>query len=481
MELNQATLLAIEREACRRSLATFIRRAWHVLEPGQKYIHGWHVDAICEHLEAVTRGEIHRLLINIPPGTMKSTITSIFWPCWEWGPLGLDHMRYIGASHEQGLATRDTLKMRRLVESEWFQSLWPVALRRDQNEKMYYENYNTGFRQACAVKSMTGRRGDRVIWDDPHSVESALSDLDRETALRVFQETLPTRVVNPDSSAIIIVMQRLHDEDVSGFILKEDYEYTHLCLPMEFDPARKCSTSIGFTDPRKEEGELLFPGRFPREVVDRDKKLMGTYAVAGQFQQDPIPRGGAMFQMDKVEIVSALPRFKKLIRYWDKAGTEGGGAYTAGALLAEGWDNLFYILDMVRGQFGTAERERIIKQTAQLDGLGVEIWIEQEPGSGGKESAEATVRNLAGFTIRSERPTGEKAVRAEPLAVQIEAGNVRMYQGPWNKDFFDEGRKFPLSKYKDQIDAASGAFNKLTVETPVGIFVPTRLRPNGRG
>src|SRR5690606_25612629 len=191
-----------------------------------------HVDAICEHLEAITAEQISRLLINIPPGTMKSTLCSVFWPAWEWGPKGMPHHRIIGASHEQGLATRDTLKMRRLVTSEWFQARWPIRLTGDQNQKTYYENDSTGFRQACAVASMTGRRGDRVVWDDPHSVEASLSPAHRETALRVFQETLPTRLNNPASSAIVVVMQRLHQGDVSGFILEGDYGYEHLCLPM---------------------------------------------------------------------------------------------------------------------------------------------------------------------------------------------------------------------------------------------------------
>ncbi|MES1987850.1 MAG: hypothetical protein V4440_07450, partial [Pseudomonadota bacterium] len=215
------------------------------MEPGQPYVDGWHVGAICEHLEAITNDEINRLLINIPPGTMKSTLTSVFWPAWEWGPMGRPSTRIIGASHEQGLAIRDTLKMRRLVTSEWFQTLWPTPLTGDQNEKKYYENKATGFRQACAVAGMTGKRGDRVIWDDPHSVEASLSVLERETALRVFRETLPTRLNNPDRSAIIIVMQRLHENDVSGLILESDLGYEHLCLPMEFEVDRRCVTSIG--------------------------------------------------------------------------------------------------------------------------------------------------------------------------------------------------------------------------------------------
>lgn len=476
LSLSQDDWLEIEREYCARSLAAFVRQAWPVLEPGQPYIHGWHVDAICEHLEAITNSDLNRLLINIPPGTMKSTLVSVFWPAWEWGPKGLAHTRIIGAAHEQGLAVRDTRKMRNLINSPWYQRLWPLALTSDQNQKTFYENEQTGFRQACAVAAMTGRRGDRVVWDDPHSVEAALSDAHRETALRVFQETLPTRLNNPDRSAIVIVMQRLHEADVSGLILENDYGYEHLCLPMEFEADRRCATSIGFTDPRTEDCELLFPERFSRETVERDKKVMGAMAVAGQFQQRPAPRGGGFFDWQKLEIVDTPPKLKSKVRFWDKAGTEGGGAYTAGVKMAEGTDGLFYVLDVVRGQWGAAQRERAIRATADLDGGDTRIWIEQEPGSGGKESAEATVRNLAGYSIQAERPTGDKTVRAEPFAVQVEAGNVRLVRGEWNQAYVDEMKTFPVGKYKDQVDASGGAFNKVASARPSGLVLSKHKR-----
>jgi len=469
--------LAIEREYCGRSLANFVREAWHVLEPGQPYIHGWHVDAICEHLEAITNGDITRLLINIPPGTMKSTLTSVFWPAWEWGPKGMAHIRMIGASHEQGLAVRDTRKMRNLITSPWFQERWPTSLTSDQNQKTFYENDTTGWRQACAVASMTGKRGDRVVWDDPHSVEAALSAAHRETALRVFQETLPTRLNNPDSSAIVIVMQRLHESDVSGFILDDDYGYEHLCLPMEFEPERRCTTSLGFTDPRTEDGELLFPERFSRETVERDKKIMGSMAVAGQFQQRPAPRSGGFFEWDKLEIVAAAPaNLLRVVRYWDKAGTDGGGDWTAGVKMGVDASGVYYILDVVREQVAASKRERIIRQTAEMDGTRVTVWIEQEGGSGGKESAENTVRKLAGFTAKSERPTGEKTARATPLSAQVEAGNVKLVKGAWNQGYIDELKVFPAGKHDDQVDGSSGAFNKLALASTSAPLLPKRRR-----
>lgn len=461
LRLSEADWIAIEREACRRSLVEFVRSAWKVLEPGQPYVHGWHVEAIAEHLQAITDGEINRLLINVPPGTMKSMLTGVFWPAWEWGPRGHAYIRCIGASHEQGLAIRDNMKMRRLVASEWYQQRWPITLTGDQNAKVKFENTETGFRQACAVGSMTGNRGDRVIWDDPHSVEAALSDAHRETALRVFQETLPTRLNSPEHSAIIVVMQRLHENDVSGHIIESELGYEHLMLPMEFEPERRCTTSLGFTDPRTEEGELLFPERFPAAVVERDKKAMGSFAVAGQFQQRPAPRAGGFFAWENLKIVDATPRLERIVRYWDKAGTEGGGAWTAGVKMGLAEDGRWYVLGVTRGQWAAPMRERTIRQTAETDSNFVTIWIEQEPGSGGKESAESTIRNLAGFSCYAERPTGEKALRAEPYSVQVEAGNVLLLRGDWNEAFIAEHKTFPVGKYKDQVDATSGAFNKL--------------------
>jgi predicted phage terminase large subunit-like protein len=303
------TLLAIDKRKCELSLATFIKRAWHVVEPGQPYIHNWHIDMIAAHLEAITDGHVledgspyNRLLINVPPGTMKSMIVNIFWPCFEWGPRNMPHMRYICAAHQQGLAIRDSTKMRRLVTSEWYQARWGdrVTLTGDQNAKTKFENTATGFREAIAAGSITGSRGDRVLIDDPHSVESANSDAMRSTTLEWFTEAVPTRLNNPKTSAIVIIMQRLHEEDVSGVVLdRKGFKgvYDHICLPMRFETWRKdIQTKLGYIDPREIEGELLFPQRFPADVVDRDEAAMGPYAVASQHQQVPTPRGGGVIK-----------------------------------------------------------------------------------------------------------------------------------------------------------------------------------------
>lgn len=297
------TLVAIEKRKCEMSLASFVKAAWHVIEPTQPYVHGFHIDFICAHLEAITRGEMNddgtyynRLLANVPPGTMKSLLVGVFWPAWEWGPCNMPNMRYVCASHSLELAIRDSLRMRRLVTDEWYQGHWGdrVKITGDQNAKAKFETTATGSRQACAFTGITGYRGDRVIIDDPHSVDDANSDAKRDSVTTLFKEAVTSRLNNPDRSAIVVVMQRLHERDVSGVILDNDMGYDHIMLPMRFDPSRKCVTRLGYEDPREYDGELLFEDRFPLHVVERDEAAMGPYATAGQYQQSPEPRGGGI-------------------------------------------------------------------------------------------------------------------------------------------------------------------------------------------
>lgn len=325
-------LIEIDQNICANSLVEFVRLAWHVIEPGAEYVHGWHIDFICEHLEAITDGVeledgtyYNRLLINVPPGAMKSLLTGVFWPAWWWGPRNEPHKRFLCASHSQGLAIRDSTKMRRLIASEWYQDRWGdrVKLTGDQNAKTKFENTATGFREAVAAGSITGSRGDIVIIDDPHSVESAASDAMRASTIEWFLEAVPTRLNNPMKSAIVVIMQRLHEEDVSGIILDKGLGYDHIMLPMRYDPARAVPTLLGIEDPRSEEGELLFPARFPEEVVDRDERVMGKYAAAGQFQQEPIPRGGGIIKAEwwKLWDRESYPPFDYIVAALDTAYT----------------------------------------------------------------------------------------------------------------------------------------------------------------
>ena len=328
-----ASKYKVEKRMCELSFVEYIKQAWHVIEPGQEYLHNWHIEAIAAHLEAITDEMMidderyyNRLLINVPPGAMKSLLCNVLWPSWEWGPRNMPYMRYVCASHAMPLAVRDSVKMRRLVASEWYQTRWGdrVTLTGDQNEKIKYETTATGFRQAVAFEGMTGARGDRVIIDDPHSVSSASSEQKRATTIDTFEQAVPTRLNNPDRSAIVVIMQRLHEEDVSGVIIEKQLGYDHIMIPMEYDPDRAAPTMLGWEDPRTAKGELMFPDRFPKHVVERDKKIMGTYAASGQFQQLPTPEDGGIIKRKHWQLWEdpKFPPFDYIIASLDTAYTE---------------------------------------------------------------------------------------------------------------------------------------------------------------
>lgn len=459
--LLKTKLIDIERELARRSFAEFVKMTWPVLEPASELKWGWSLDAICEHLEAVTKGDIKRLLMNVPPGCMKSLLTGVLWPAWEWGPQGRPGMRYLGTAHKQDLAVRDNLKCRRLIQSDWYQQRWPLKLTGDQNAKTKFENDYTGFREAMAFTSMTGSRGDRVILDDPLSVDHANSDADLRAAELTFTEALPTRV-NNDESAIVVIMQRLHEKDTSGIILKRDLGYVHLCLPMRFEAERKCVTSIGFEDPRTYDGELLFPERFPEATVSSLEKTMGSYAAAGQLQQRPAPREGGMFKRAWFPVVRAVPAGTRFVRGWDLAATEGAGDWTVGVKIGRQKNGRFIIASVVRDRKSSAGVERLLINTASQDGYECKISIPQDPGQAGKAQTSYLIQQLAGYTVTSSTESGDKVTRAGPLAAQAEAGNVDILEGDWNDAFFDEITIFPNGT-KDQTDAASRAFNELVM------------------
>ena len=444
---------------CQR-LAGFVREAWHVLEPNTPLVWGWHLDALCAHLEAISRGEFNLLLVNIPPGTMKSLIVSVFWPAWEWGPLNRPSLTYLTTAYKDEISTRDARKMRDLVASEWFQHLWPHVVMTRLAETSS-ANAARGTRESMAFKNLTGGRGDRVIIDDPHSTESAESDLERATAIRVFRESVPSRINDPKTSAIVVIMQRLNEGDVSGTILKLGLPYVHLNLPMEFEADNRCTTRIGFTDPRTFDGELLFPERFPPEWIKQQKDVVGPYAWAGQYQQRPVPRSGGMFKRENFRIVNAAPFGTVWVRYWDLAGTAGGtGARTAGLKLGKSPDGAFYIGHVVTDRLEGAAVRRLMLATAELDGTSCEIGFSQDPGQAGKTQAADIVAMLAGYKAAAHIETGSKITRAEPASSQSEAGNIYLVRGDWNQAFLDEACVFPNAPLKDQVDALSGAFGR---------------------
>lgn len=803
VKLTPQLVIEARKELAKRSLASFAKQAWPVLEPATELKWGWALDGICEHLEAVTDGRIKRLLMTVPPGSMKSLLTGVIWPAWEWGPKGNAWKRYLCTAHKQDLAVRDNLKCRRLIQSPWYQKMWNVPLAGDQNAKTKFENTASGFREAMAFTSMTGSRGDcllgstivqtedgpktiehlvkcsysgnvlsydsntgRVVYrrvqavarrsspdfyrlhfasgsvvectgdhriytsrgyvearllssddiclrsvrnsgkaecvpakkgsearggsgllqqsmhpncykyqvrqvgkilhnlreqgatrqgrlfasmfgsvkrtqegsslrvsrhsvrdvqyhvqaekqgscspllleamrgyrpfkgnagigksrmeerrerekvssdinvsipkdapkdhqsgrgvlrgvfepirfagsphrrergqqcleelghvmqelpyemarcgsfdtqedtvalvervcepavvydiqvegtrcffangtlvhncvilDDPHSVDDANSTTRLAADILTFREALPTRI-NNDQSAIVIIMQRLNQGDVAA--VAKELGYEHLMIPMRFEVDRKCYTSIGWEDPRTDEGELMFPERFGEKQVEELEKTLMAYGTASQLQQRPAPREGGLFKHAWFQPIAVMPNnVQRTVRAWDLAATAKSTSndpdYSVGLRMAVTDDGL-YIVEHVRRFRGTPmEVEAEIAATASLDGPDVTIYLDQDPGAAGKGWLNILIQKLAGYAIKTDRPTGDKATRAAPLASQAEAGNVRILitgdpvKDAWVQPFLDEAGLFPAVKHDDQVDAAGSAFRELAL------------------
>lgn len=448
------TLIELDQEIARRSLSEFCKMAWHVLEPATPIKWGWALDAMCEHLEAVHNGQIKRLLMNVPPGMMKSLLTGVFFPAWEWGAGGNPSLRYLTTAHKEDLAIRDNLKCRRLISSDWYQERWSVELCGDQNAKKKFENTATGFRESMAFRSLTGSRGDRIIIDDPLSVDDAFSEAALSAAEQTFLEAVPSRVNNQDS-AIIVIMQRLHERDTAGIILSRQLGYEHLMLPMRFEPERRCATCIGFTDPRTEDGELLFPERFSEAQVSEMERTMGSFATAGQLQQRPMPRGGGLFKSDWIQHWDKLPeRFDAAVISWDMTFKESA---TSDFVVGQVWgrkDGAFYLVDQFRGRWDFVKSlEQFVAAARKYPRITRKLI---EDKANGPAIISALKRKVTG--IIPITPKESKEARANAVTTLWEARNVYLPppdRYPWvAQDFIPELLAFPSGAHDDQCFAA---------------------------
>jgi predicted phage terminase large subunit-like protein len=339
----------IEAEWCRRKFSRFIRKAWPLVDP-KPLVWGKHVDAIADHLQAVAEGRVKRLIINIPPGHAKSMLVSVLWPAWMWARK--PEWGLLCASYADDVVNRDAVKARRLMNDPWYQRHFrgPVTklvdgepkvfpawkFQEDQNNKSYYANTRGGLRISLTPKGQgTGHRGDALIVDDPLNAEDAHSKVERDKVIRWFTESMSSRFNEQRDAIKVIIMQRLHEEDLTGYLLKNaPGEYEHLCLPSEFEPKRAYRTSVG-QDWRTEEGEPLFPELFPKDVLEKAKRPgvgMGAQAFAGQHQQRPSAAEGN------------LVKRAWLARRWHRAGTLVPEHMETRTLPSK-WDELVLILD----------------------------------------------------------------------------------------------------------------------------------------
>ena len=296
----------LDRAEFEDSLYAFLMNGWKYIDPAP-FAHGWPIEAVAEHLQAVVDGDIKRLIINIPPRCAKSSLTSVAFPAFTWAQRRKSDtsgpgVQFLHASYSQILTLRDSTKCRRLIESPWYQGLWGdrFHLMADQNTKSRFDNDKGGSRLSTSVgSSLTGEGGNIIVVDDPNAAQEAHSEATIATTIEWWDGALSTRLNNAKTGAFVVIQQRLGEEDLTGHILsKEVGEWTHLCLPMRFEPERSFMTSIGWEDPRKEAGELLWPERFGEREVANLERQMGPWTSAGQLQQRPEPKGGGVIKRE---------------------------------------------------------------------------------------------------------------------------------------------------------------------------------------
>ena len=439
---------------CAADLRVFIREAWPLLEPARPFVGNWHIDCVAEHLMAVSAGELPRLLINIPPGTTKSSTVAVLWPSWEW--LTSPHVRWIMASYAQTFAFRDSRKMRALLQSRGgkaagtlfdrrgYQGVltllgqgWRLAL--DQNAKGRYDTTAGGMRLATSVDgAATGDHGDRIVVDDPLNPKQARSLADRTNANEWWDETMSSRYIDEDAAAVI-VHQRLHQADLTGHLLAREAGWHHLCLPAEYIPGHQFTYPAKVVlpsgrelagDPRTKPGELLDAKRLSAARLAKLAVDLGSYAYAGQYQQQPAPEGGGMFkkawftrrwQPDDLRRLEL--GFDRVIASWDMAFKDTKGSdFVVGQLWGfHGAD--CYLLAQVRGRFSFTTTLHVVEALALFEPYGPAARAKLVEDKANGTAVIDTLRSTVGGLIAVE-PEGGKYVRAAAVTPYAEGGNV---------------------------------------------------------
>ena len=452
-------------DLCRLDYFQFVKTFWPYVSTEKLQIN-WHIPYLCKeiqyHSERVFNGlpKENDLVVNISPGTSKSTIfTTLFLP-WAW--TRMPGFRYIGTSFAEDLAFELTVKSRRVVLSPLYQKLFPeIELRDDLNNKSLWSNTLGGDRYAAGTGgNITGRHAHCIGIDDPLDPKGGRSKAKIEEAAKYIKETLPSRKVSKEISWTYMVMQRIAVGDPTAIFLENFPGVKLICLPGEE------TDNIHPPELREHYVDGLFdPVRLSRRVLLSLKAELGEYGYCGQILQQPIPVGGGAIKTDRIQLHMAPPpdkAFRKIVRFWDKAALADSGDWTVGAKLGILPDGTIWILGITRGQWSTDTREDMIKVTGHLDGKHVKIGMEQEPGSSGIDAVKESIKRLHGFNVTAVKSTGNKLLRMDTFATQINVGNVHTaLSGKILEDYLKELRYFPDGSNDDQCDASSGAYTML--------------------
>src|SRR5713101_8276739 len=325
-------LALLDQSLARDSLAEFVRQAWHIIEPTTPLLWNWHLDAICEHLEAVANADLFRLIVNLPPRSGKSLVTSVLWPAWVWTKQA--STRWLCASYSASLAVKFSIDRRTVITSQWYQERWPIFLAGDQNQKQEFMNDTRGHMIATSPSgTATGKGGEIIVADDLQNPEMAESEAERRNVIRFFDETLSTRLDDKRRGRIVVIQQRTHQADLTGHLLEQG-GWTHLCLPAEFEQKTIITLPLSNREIVKEEGDLLWPEREGPPELAAITNQLGTYGYACQYLQNPIPRGGNLFKAEWLQTYNDVPAgFDDVVLSLDCAFKTGSSADYSAAVI----------------------------------------------------------------------------------------------------------------------------------------------------
>ncbi|MFO0389875.1 MAG: phage terminase large subunit [Alphaproteobacteria bacterium] len=429
---------------------TFTGKTLMTVNPGALFMPNWHIDLIGEYLEAVRRGEIKRLIINMPPRALKSTCVTVAWPAWL---LGHDpKCRIIAASYSSSLAIKHSLDTRLVMESSWYKTIFPnTRLVRGQNEKRKFVTTGRGYRFATSVGgSTTGEGGNILIMDDPMNPLQAMSAAKRERVAEWYSHTFATRLDDKRKGAIVLVMQRLHQDDLSGVLLARG-GWEHLCLPAIATEDR--IYDFGRMQKTMKEGEMMHPLREDQEIIERAKAELGSSVFAAQYQQQPVPQEGRMVRPWWFERYKELPeKIDRVVQSWDTAIKSGQGNDASVCITFGESEGKSYVLDVAVMRVEYPELKKAVINMAEL-------WHPESILIEDKASGQQLLQDMRReFTLPviGANPKGDKITRFAAVSAMCEAGKVMLpKRAPWLAAFEEELFSFPEGKNDDQVDAFS--------------------------
>lgn len=476
--ITSVDVLVAEKELFVRSFRDFIPDAFEVLEGGDarfesvrkglkkpRFTPGWHIDALADHLQAVARGQISRLLINISPGTMKSVECCVLWPTWMWATID-PSLRFIFSSYSEDFTKRDNRRSKVLINTDWFQERWPhVKIAATPETQLEYHNTAGGERHGASTNSgVTGKHVHGIVEDDPLKLQDARSKRARDDAWTYHSEALGSRLL-PEGGWRVVIMQRLHEDDTSGRILEragaeDDDSYVHLRLPMEFEPKFRCKTSLPFEDPRTEEGELMWPARLTPAYVRALKGAngLGGYGFAAQYQQRPTPAEGGIVKRDWWRRWTTLPeRLTDYLISLDCTFKRSGTSFVVFQTWARDGANA-YLLDQFRDKVDFVETVRkLLVFCARWPQATLKLIEDKANGPAVISTLKSSVPGLV-----AEEPKGSKEERLSAVSPFIESGNVYIPAvATWVEGYIEELSIFPNGANDDQCDATSQALLRL--------------------